>query len=70
MKTFDLLVYKTILQELYTTEEEKEELKTNFEKFPEKFQLSSKKYKENRKEKFQKPFLDETKKIDMTIQAI
>lgn len=67
---FDFLVYKTILEHLYTDPDHKAELQLNFEKNPDKFQLNSKKYKEYQKKRFQKPFLDEKKKIDFTINAI
>lgn len=56
---FDFMIYKTLLEDIYSDKkEERDEIEKNFE-IPEKFQLESKKYKQNRKKKFQKAFLNE-----------
>lgn len=45
LKMFDFLIYKALLEELYTKEDDREELRNNFEKDQDKFQLNSKLYK-------------------------
>lgn len=67
---FDFLIYKALLEDIYCEGEEREELKNNFEKNQEKFQLSSKAYKINRRKRFTKPFLNENEKIRLTLSAI